>query len=276
MFLVMFLPHTKYVFLIITKTYAHTLWNLHSRKPQKQKICNIGLGPTAAIASTGFSDMYAGPGRCTTSETSQPTTASIATRPCLISASRMNLTGKIVANPKGSNPMSPTIPSRFLGLVKKGIEADISTLGTTGVGSGSSATSSATSAGGPSAMRRGVAARDCETACCCILNAFCENEGVTNAVAHDAHAVMALTVERTFMFTVLLILALILCAGLGVVTVLSAVTLSVFAEVVCHSSPKKRLEHLNKRTPENDQHRETKNKAKKRKAQRFTSYGTPT
>lgn len=159
---------------------ALTLWNFHSRNPQKKKICSIGPGPTAAIASTGFCDWYAAPGTCTNSETSHPTTASIATRPCLSSASLMNFAGKVVENPKGSKPTSATIPSRFLGCVKKGRDLDIATF--TGAGGASSTTAAAASD-----MRRGelVITREIE-------------EGVTNALAHEAHAVIAPTVERTF------------------------------------------------------------------------------
>lgn len=158
-----------------------TLWNFHSRNPQNKKICNIGPGPTAAIASTGFSDMYAGPGKCTSSETSHPTTASIATRPCLSSDSLMNFAGKMVERPKGSKPTSPTMPSRFLGLSRKGMDFDI-------------AGGAAGAAGAASAS-----ADDMRTVDAGALVITLEKEaGVTNAEAHDAHAVTAPTVERTF------------------------------------------------------------------------------
>lgn len=158
-----------------------TLWNFHSRNPQKKKICNIGPGPTAAIASTGFSDMYAGPGKCTSSETSHPTTASIATRPCLSSDSLMNFAGKMVENPSGSKPTSPTMPSRFLGLSRKGMDLDIAG------GAGGAAGASSAGAAGDDMRRVDAGAITLENAA-----------GVTNAEAHDAHAVTAPTVEMTF------------------------------------------------------------------------------
>lgn len=171
------------------------MWKFHSSHPQKAKICNMGPGPTAAIASTGFSDMYAAPGTCTTSDTIHPTTASIATRPCLSSASLMNFTGKIVASPNGSKPMSPTMPSRFSGCFKNGMEADILGAGGAGGAAGSSGSTGASAAAGSADMRTDDEALGVEIT-------VREKEGVTNALAHEAHAVIAPTVERTFIFDV--------------------------------------------------------------------------
>ncbi|CAN0454627.1 unnamed protein product, partial [Ectocarpus sp. 8 AP-2014] len=116
-------------------------------------------------------------------DTSHPTTASIATRPCLSSASLMNFAGKMVANPNGSKPMSPTMPSRFSGCFKKGMDADIA--GPAGTGSGAASGSAATS----SVMRSALDAAGE------LLITREKEEGATNAEAQEAHARPAPTVE---------------------------------------------------------------------------------
>ena len=66
-------------------------------------------------------------GKLKNSEATNPTVASIDTRPCLISASRSHLTSNPSENPIGSNPTSPIMdPSRAAGLTRKGRDVDIS------------------------------------------------------------------------------------------------------------------------------------------------------
>ena len=70
----------------------------------------------------------------------------MADRPCLISDSRNHLISNCSAKPRGSKPTSPTYPARFLGLVRKGTEADISM--------------AAAAAGGAAASSAGAAASE--------------------------------------------------------------------------------------------------------------------
>jgi len=83
--------------------------------------------------------------------------------------------------------MSPTMPSRPLGFVKKGIDADMAGPAGTGAGAGSSTASGASGTGSAADMRTGA-----------LVTTLENEEGVTKALAHEAHAVIAPTVERTF------------------------------------------------------------------------------
>mmetsp|Transcript_18980 Transcript_18980/g.42949 ORF Transcript_18980/g.42949 Transcript_18980/m.42949 type:complete len:220 (+) Transcript_18980:109-768(+) len=97
-----------------------------SSNPAAKIIWNIALAPIAVGARLESSTcMSWNIGNVTNSLVRKPTVASMATRPCLISASRSHLMSNISAKPRGSKPTSPMYPSSPLGFVRKGSEADM-------------------------------------------------------------------------------------------------------------------------------------------------------
>mmetsp|Transcript_857 Transcript_857/g.1326 ORF Transcript_857/g.1326 Transcript_857/m.1326 type:complete len:200 (-) Transcript_857:17-616(-) len=105
------------------------LFVLHSSAPAKTMICIMPLMPMAD--GTAFESSHcksANMGKVTNCEVTNPTVASMETRPCLISASWSHLMSHMSDHPRGSNPTDPMRPSVFLGLVRKGRDLDISAL----------------------------------------------------------------------------------------------------------------------------------------------------
>jgi len=80
----------------------------------------VSLGPRElTVGKPGW--MEAGAVSCTI----QPSTASMAMRPCLSSASRSTFTSNTSEKPRGSKPTSPgSEPSRLVGCLRKGTESE--------------------------------------------------------------------------------------------------------------------------------------------------------
>mmetsp|Transcript_42852 Transcript_42852/g.134476 ORF Transcript_42852/g.134476 Transcript_42852/m.134476 type:complete len:223 (+) Transcript_42852:1408-2076(+) len=100
---------------------------MNSMVPMRKSTCRCAASGTSDSASNGLPALPAMPGMCMKLATKKPTVASMATRPCLISAARMYVRSPWLLRPIGSKPTSPIMePSSFSGFSRKGRDLDIS------------------------------------------------------------------------------------------------------------------------------------------------------
>mmetsp|Transcript_28321 Transcript_28321/g.91344 ORF Transcript_28321/g.91344 Transcript_28321/m.91344 type:complete len:200 (-) Transcript_28321:22-621(-) len=102
--------------------------SVNSMAAQTAKTWQFAAKGSLTIAARG-SGLVSSVGNWKISSATKPRVASIATRPCLISAARAQArSGSVSLMRKGSKPTSPIIvPSSFAGRLRNGIAADFST-----------------------------------------------------------------------------------------------------------------------------------------------------